>query len=86
MQRTQHPSNNAVIGAPKGMSIEECNALPVTIAKFDNGEPVIYSWWTPSAQELVLLNCGHAVRLAVLGNKQPPVAIDVDDFYQKLPT
>ena len=78
MQRTQHPTNNAVLGAPEGMSIEACNALPVTHFKYEDGTPATDSWWMPNNQERYLIALGYAIKLTVLGNIHPPVKIEVD--------
>lgn len=78
MKKTQHQTNNAVLGAPKGMSIEECEALPITRIKYSDGTPAVASFWTPTASELQLLNDGKPVRLIVLGNTHPPLSMGVD--------
>lgn len=79
MRRTQHPTNNAVLGAPAGWDQGElpCGALPITRTEVD-GIPVVVSYWTPSAQELVALNAGKPVALWVVGQTMPPVALEVD--------
>jgi len=46
MNRTQHPSNNDVIGAPPGMSNDECFALPITRLQYSDGAPAVASYWT----------------------------------------
>ena len=79
MDRTQHPSNNAVLGAPPGMSIEECVALPITRVEFEGGGgPGCVSFWRPNAAELALLASGRPVRLCVLGTTHPPLSLGVD--------
>lgn len=78
MLKHQHPSNNTVLGAPPGVSIEQCEALPVTRLEYSDGTPAVASYWTPSAVELALLNGGHPVRLICLGRTQPPVILGVD--------
>jgi len=78
MNRHQHPSNNAVLGAPPGMPIEECNALPITRITYACGTPAVASYWQPTPAELALLNEGHTVRLAVLGTTHPPLMLGVD--------
>jgi hypothetical protein len=79
MRKTQHPSNTHALGAPTGMSIEECSALPVTIFKYEDGTPAIASWWTPTQEELVRINCGQPIKLTILGTMQPPVSVEVGD-------
>lgn len=78
MQRTQHPSNNAVLGAPPGMSIDQCNALTITRMQYSDGTPVVVSYWTPTPEELQLIASGLPVRLAVLGTTHPPLMLGVD--------
>lgn len=51
MERSQHPTNNAVLGAPPGMSIESCGALPITRVVFQDGDQACVSFWRPSAAE-----------------------------------
>ena len=78
MERTQHPTNNAVLGAPPGISIDNCGALPITRVLFTNGDQACVSFWRPSASELRLLNAGHSVRLCVMGTTHAPLSIGVD--------
>lgn len=78
MNRHQHPSNNAVLGAPPGMPIDECSALPITRIIYACGTPAVASYWMPTPAELALLNQGRAVRLAVLGTTHPPLMLGVD--------
>ncbi|MBL8355543.1 MAG: hypothetical protein JNM01_12000 [Delftia acidovorans] len=78
MRKTQHPTNNAVLGAPAGWNQGElpCGALPITRTEVD-GVPAVVSYWTPSAQELAALNAGKPVALWVVGQTMPPVALEV---------
>lgn len=78
MQRTQHPSNNAVLGAPPGTDIEVCNALPITRIQFDDGTPAVESWWKPNNQERYLIELGYPVKLTILGTTHAPVKVEVD--------
>ena len=78
MNRTQHPSNNAVLIAPEGMSIEECSALPVTRIQYADGSYTVASYWTPTSEELALIASGKSIRLIVLGSVLPPVILGVD--------
>lgn len=78
MLRTQHPSNNAVLGAPPGASIEECGALPITRVRFEGGELGIVSFWRPTPAELALLQAGQPVRLCVMGTTHAPLSLGVD--------
>ena len=78
MDRTQHPSNNRVLGAPPGWDQKElpCSALPITDAQLD-GHQVMISFWQPDAAELAALNSGGKVSLCVFGFSHPPVAVGV---------
>lgn len=78
MNRHQHPTNNAVLGAPPGVPLDECNALPITRIQYSDGTPAVASYWRPTPAELALLNHGHAVRLTVLGTTHPPLMLGVD--------
>lgn len=78
MKKIQHPSNNSVLGAPPGVPIDQCEALPVTRAVTPDGLMHTISFWKPSAEDLALLNRGQAVRLVVVGTTHPPVHIGVD--------
>ncbi|MRW88853.1 hypothetical protein GJ699_02525 [Duganella sp. FT80W] len=79
MNKIQHPSNNAVLGAPEGWNQAElpCEALAITRSEYA-GMPVVKSYWRPSAEELAILNAGGSVELAVLGHTMPPVMVSVD--------
>lgn len=79
MDRTQHPSNNFVLGAPVGWDQKElpCSALPVTRMAVE-GRPVMVSFWRPTGDELAALNRGGTVALWVYGEGHPPVAVGVE--------
>lgn len=76
MRYVQHPSNNFVLGAPKGWDQKElpCGALPVTRTEVE-GKPVMVSFWRPDAADLAALNRGEAVTLWVYGETHPVVAV-----------
>lgn len=79
MNKTQHPSNNAVLGAPVGWDQQQlpCSALAITRTDWD-GVPAVLSFWKPTAEELATLNAGGSVVLSVAGHTMPPVALTVD--------
>lgn len=79
MNKIQHPSNNAVLGAPKGWDLGglPCGALPITLTKVGD-QPAVVSYRRPTAEELAALNAGGSVALWVLGNTMPPVALEVE--------
>jgi len=78
MRYIQHPSNNFVLGAPKGWDQKElpCGALPVTRTLVE-GQPAMVSFWKPSPEDLAALNRGEFVALWVYGDGHPVVAVDV---------
>lgn len=78
MLKTQHQSNNAVLGAPLGMGADECTALPITRILYADGTPAVASFWKPSAFELALINSGRTIRLTVLGTTHAPLMLGVD--------
>mgnify|MGYP000724096069 CR=1 FL=1 len=78
MRHTQHKSNNVVLGAPSGMSIDECHALPVTRFAYPAGTRAAASYWLPNEQERALIAQGKPVCLVILGDLHPPVALGVD--------
>ena len=79
MNRIQHHTNNAVLGAPAGWNQQDlpCGALPVTRTQID-GLAAVVSFWRPTAEELAALNAGGAVQLCVLGQTMPPVSVGVE--------
>jgi hypothetical protein len=79
VDRYQHPSNNAVLGAPKGWDQAElpCGALPITRV-VDGGVNHVVSFWRPTADELKALASGALVELWVVGHTMPPVALAVE--------
>lgn len=82
MNPVQHPSNNDVLGAPPGVSIEECRPLAITRVRYrmPNGGaiPGVVSYWQPTAEQLALLNEGKPVYLSAWGATHPPVVLGVD--------
>lgn len=79
MNKHQHPSNNDVLGAPKGWGQGElqCSALPITRTEFA-GMAAVVSYWKPTTEELALLVGGGSIALSVLGVTMPPVMLAVD--------
>ena len=68
---------NSVLAAPPGVSIEECRALPVRRAVYDNGQPVVQSFWKPSAEELKQLQEGGSIVFTAWGYNHPPISLGV---------
>lgn len=79
MNRIQHTSNNAVLGAPAGWDQKQlpCGALPITRTECD-GRPAVVSFWKPTDEELAVLIGGGCLALWVLGQTMPPVSLSVD--------
>ena len=80
MNKTQHPSNNCVLGAPKGwdQKVAPCDALAVTRIEF-HGQPAMVSFWIPTREEMKQLAAGAKVALWVIGEVHPPVALSVSE-------
>jgi len=78
MNFVEHPSNNARLGAPADwdQSRIACDTLPVTLSEIE-GQPVVISYWQPSAEEMALLLAGKPVGLVIFGATMPPVAVAV---------
>lgn len=79
MKFIQHPSNNAVLGAPEGSGIEDVRALFITRVKYDDGSHTVASYWMPDDNERALIARGEPIRLTVLGVTMAPVKLDVGD-------
>lgn len=84
MKPHQHPSNNDVLAAPPGVSIDRCVPLPITRVLFqDKGQIVegahaVASFWMPSVEEVERIVSGKAIRLIVWGRTHAPIAVEVD--------
>lgn len=79
MNKHQHHTNNAVLGAPAGWDQGQlhCSALPITRTECD-GHPAVVSYWKPSDNELGILAGGGSIALWVIGSTMPPVMLAVD--------
>lgn len=82
MKHVAHPSNNATLAPPAGMTPDQCQPLPITRVRYtqlDGGDiPACVSYWQPSPEQLALLNAGRPVWLSVLGMTHPPLCLGVD--------
>lgn len=78
MNKTQHPSNNRVLGAPAGWDQQTlpCDALAVTDVTIE-GIPAVMSFWRPTPEEIEALKGGALVALSVVGSSMPPVSLAV---------
>ena len=77
MELIQHPTNNDVLGAPPGVSIEDCTAAPITRV-IQDGRHEVWTYWKPDAQELAALNAGKCVVLCVWGRTMAPALVAVE--------
>lgn len=79
MIRTQHPSNNHVLGAPAGWDQGDlpCSALPITVERDAEGHVYLTSYWQLSDKERAVIAEGGLVKLTVVDNAHPVVAIGV---------
>lgn len=83
MKPHQHPSNNDVLEAPPGVSIDRCVPLAITrILVHDKNELIdahaVASYWMPTVDEVERIVSGKAIRLIVWGRTHPPLVIEVD--------
>ncbi len=85
MKKHQHRSNNAVLGAPPGTPIEQCEGLPITRAHYADGTEIVISYWMPDADELARLNAGKAVAISIWGTTHAPIWLGVDGDKERLP-
>lgn len=85
MNAIQHPSNNDVLVAPLGVTIEDCTALKITRAHYADGTPIVISYWQPDADELARLNAGKPVAITIWGNTHAPIWLGVDGDLERLP-
>lgn len=78
MRVTQHPSNNGVLGAPPGMSVDECRAAPITRTLYADGTPSVTTYWRPTEAERAAIADGALVSVEVLGETMPPMIVGAD--------
>ena len=78
MRPTQHESNNDVLRAPSGSTVDECRPLAITRIKYEDGSPAVWSYWEPSDAERAAIAGGALILLSTLGSTHPPVFIGVD--------
>ncbi len=78
MRPTQHPSNNDVLRAPSGMTMDECRPLAVTRVQYEGGGHGVWSFWQPSEAERAAIAAGAIICVAVMGSTHPPIALGVD--------
>jgi hypothetical protein len=70
MNPIQHPACNDILRRPPGTTEEECGDLHIM-----RNDTQVWSFWKPSAEELLALNAGGTVGLIVEGRTHPPLSI-----------
>lgn len=68
----KHPHCNAVLARPANMTEKECRDLHI---RREDGH--VWSFWKPNDEELLALNRGGSVALAVMGETHPPLSVMV---------
>ena len=66
---------NGVLGAPAGMTPDECEPLSVWRGANDLGAAVVVSCWKVTPEELREIEKTGRVWLVVLGQTMPPVVV-----------
>ncbi len=75
MQPVRHKNTNAILGSPPGWNETRhgpCIGLPV----IQTEDPYYYSFWKTTWRERLAILFGRPVRLCVVGEAHPPVALD----------
>lgn len=70
------------LGAPKDWQEEKdgsCGGLPIRDAVMPSGRPVMFSMWTTSSEERLLILAGHPVMFCIHGVSHPVVSIGVGE-------
>jgi hypothetical protein len=75
MRVTQHPSNNAVLGAPPGQTTEECRPAPITRCLYGDGTRTVCTYWQPSDEERSAIAAGALICVEVVGVTMPPMNV-----------
>lgn len=78
MRPTQHPSNNDVLRAPPGSTIEQCRPLAITRIRYEDGTDAVASFWQPTEAERSAIAAGAPICFLALGRTHPPMQIGVD--------
>jgi hypothetical protein len=78
MRPTQHHSNNDVLRAQAGSTLEECRPLAITRVHYEGGGVGVWSYWQPSEAERKAITAGAKVCVAAMGMTHPPIALGVD--------
>lgn len=79
MKPVMFPESNATLGAPRGMTTEQCADLPV----YRDGNTCLSCWEPTESERQSLLNGGKVWLWVLSGPSQPAVALaigkDVDE-------
>ena len=79
MKAIEFEGQNKMLVPPKGWDNDgavKCGNLPI-LATTIEGLPFQFSLWKPSADELKQLAAGGYVRLQIISDSHPPVALSV---------
>ena len=80
------PEENAVLDPPPGVSLEDCQALPVWRGPLSNGMPVVITCWKPTIEEWEEMKRTGRVWIIVWGESMPPLApMGISPFIQSEP-
>jgi hypothetical protein len=79
MRVVQHPSNNAVLGAPAGQTVEQCRPAPITRLRYGDGSLTVVTYWHPTDEEREAIASGALIRVEVAGYTMAPMNIGVDE-------
>lgn len=78
MRVTQHHSNNAVLAAPSGSTVDECRPAPITRVLYQDGTNTVATYWRPTEAERAAIAAGALVRVEVFGRTMPPMLVGAD--------
>lgn len=77
MRVTQHISNNDVLRAPAGDTVDVCRPAPITRTVYSDGTQSVATFWQPSDTDRLSIAAGGLVRVEVLGHTMPPMSVEV---------
>lgn len=78
MRVTQHPSNNSVLRAPPGSTVEQCRPAPITRTQYQDGTDTVATYWQPTEAERQAIAAGALIRVEVMGVTMPPMIVGAD--------
>jgi hypothetical protein len=80
MEPVQHPLCNDILRRPENMTEEECRDLPIF-----RSDEYVWSFWEPSLEELIALNRGGTIALAIQGTTHPPLSVQATCPHREQP-